>query len=89
MSLPNASPPVPCQGASFAEQVKSIAPETLVFRDETGVSTKLTRLYARAPRGQRAYGSAPGHWRRLTVLGALALRARLESHGAGSRLRLG
>jgi hypothetical protein len=25
------------------------------------------------PRGQRAYGTAPGHWRRLTVLGALAL----------------
>jgi DDE superfamily endonuclease len=33
----------------------------------------LTRLYARAPRGQRAYGTAPGHWHRLTVLGALAL----------------
>jgi transposase len=33
----------------------------------------LTRLYARALHGQRAYGSAPGHWRRLTVLGALAL----------------
>ena len=33
----------------------------------------MTRRYARAPRGQRAYGTAPGHWRRLTVLGALAL----------------
>ena len=30
-------------------------------------------LYARAPRGERARGSAPcGHWRRLTVLGALS-----------------
>ena len=28
---------------------------------------------SRAPRGQRAYGTAPGHWHRLTVLGALAL----------------
>lgn len=65
----------PCSlpGASFAEQVKSIAPETLVVLDETGVSTKLTRRYARAPRGRRACGSAPGHWRRLTVRGALAL----------------
>ena len=33
----------------------------------------MTRRYARAPRGQRANGAAPGHWRRLTVLGALAL----------------
>jgi transposase len=33
----------------------------------------MTRLYARAPRGERARGSAPcGHWRRLTVLGALS-----------------
>jgi hypothetical protein len=64
---------VVAERAAFAEQVKSIAPETLVFLDETGVSTKLTRLYARAPRGQRAQGSAPAHWRPLTVLGALAL----------------
>ena len=64
---------VVAERAAFAEQVKSIAPENLVFLDETGVSTKLTRLYARAPRGQRACGSAPGHWRRLTVLGALGL----------------
>jgi transposase len=52
---------------------KTIAPEDLVFLDETGVSTDLTRLYARAPCGQRAYDSAPGHWKRVTVLGALAL----------------
>jgi len=33
----------------------------------------MTRLYARAPRNERAPGSAPcGHWRRLTVLGALS-----------------
>ena len=33
----------------------------------------MTRLHARAPRNERARGSAPcGHWRRLTVLGALS-----------------
>ena len=31
----------------------------------------MTRRYARAPLGARAHGSAPGGWRRLTVLGAL------------------
>jgi transposase len=45
----------------------------LVFVDKTGITTAMTRLYARAPRRERARGSAPcGHWRRLTVLGALS-----------------
>jgi transposase len=44
-----------------------------VFVDEAGIATDLTRSHARAPRGQRAHGTAPaGRWRRLTVLGALA-----------------
>ena len=34
----------------------------------------MVRTHARAPRGQRAYGTAPaGRWRRLTVLGALGV----------------
>ena len=34
----------------------------------------MTPLYARAPEGQRAVGRAPGgHWKRLTILGAIAL----------------
>ena len=32
----------------------------------------MTRRYARAPRGERAHGSAPGGWQRLSVLGALS-----------------
>lgn len=44
-----------------------------MFVDESGVFTNMVRLYARAPQGQRAGGSAPaGPWQRLTVLGALA-----------------
>jgi transposase len=43
-----------------------------VFLDEAGVTTAMVRSHARAPRGRRAYGTAPaGTWRRLTVLGAL------------------
>jgi transposase len=34
----------------------------------------MTRTHARAPRGRRASGTVPwGRWRRLTVLGALAI----------------
>ncbi|WP_239468640.1 transposase [Microvirga arvi] len=37
--------------------------ERLVFLDESGVTTKMARTHARAPRGQRAYGSIPlGSW---------------------------
>ena len=43
-----------------------------MFVDESGVTTAMTRRYARAPRGRRALATAPcGHWRRLTLLGAL------------------
>ncbi len=46
----------------------------MVFLDESGFDTRLVRTHARAPRGQRAHGAAPGgHWRRLTLIGALGL----------------
>ena len=49
-----------------------IDPDKLVFIDETGASTKMTRLYARAPRGRRAIASAPfGHWKTTTSVAAL------------------
>ena len=59
--------------AAFGERVREIDPRRLVFVDEAGVTTHMVRTHARAPRGRRAYGTAPaGRWRRLTVLGALA-----------------
>jgi len=43
-----------------------------VFLDECGVLTNMACLHGRAPRGQRARGTAPaGRWERVTVLGAL------------------
>ena len=49
-----------------------ISAERLVFLDECGVLTTLSRLRGRSPRGTRACASAPfGHWTRVTVLGAL------------------
>jgi len=49
-----------------------ISPERLVFLDECGVLTTLSRLRGRSPCGTRACASAPfGHWTRVTVLGAL------------------
>jgi hypothetical protein len=43
-----------------------------VFVDESGVRTNLTRLYGRAPKGERVREAVPhGHWQVLTILGAL------------------
>lgn len=49
-------------------------PEKLVFIDETGASTKMARLYGRAPRGKRCRAPVPhGHWKTTTFVGALRL----------------
>jgi transposase len=48
------------------------SPQSLVFIDETGANTKLTRLYARALRGKRVVDKVPhGHWKTTTFVGAL------------------
>jgi transposase len=60
--------------ARWRAELAGIDPRRLVFLDETGIDTRLTRAYGRAPRGQRAVGKVPrGNWERLTVIGALAL----------------
>ena len=46
--------------------------DKLVFIDETGASTKMTRLDGRAPRGLRLFAQAPfGHWKTTTFVAAL------------------
>ena len=47
-------------------------PARLVFIDETAVSTNLTRLRGRAPRGRRVIGTVPlGRWETITFVAAL------------------
>jgi hypothetical protein len=51
-----------------------LAPERLVFIDETGTSTKVASRYGRAPRGERCRAPVPqGHWKTTTFVGALRL----------------
>jgi transposase len=46
--------------------------QQLVFLDETGVKTNMTRLYARSKRGERAIEYAPcGHWATTTLVAAV------------------
>ena len=43
----------------WRQAVKAVDPRRLVFVDESGTHTALTRLFARAPRGKRAHGQVP------------------------------
>lgn len=46
----------------------------LVFLDESGAKTNMTRLRGRAPRGQRVHDSAPaGHWCATTMISSIRL----------------
>ena len=57
-----------------------IAPDRLVFIDESAVLTSMARRYGRSPRGQRAYAKVPfGHWKRLSVLSALGIEGVLAT----------
>ena len=57
---------------TYRREMQAVDPARLVFLDETAVLTNLTRRSARAPVGERAYGSAPRNWKHLTVLGAIS-----------------
>ena len=49
-------------------------PERLVFIDESGAKTNMTRLYGRAKSGQRALDDAPsGHWCTTTMISSVRL----------------
>ena len=57
----------------YRAKVGQINPKRLVFVDETGVNTSMTRSHAWAPRGERAGGSVPTSWSATTVIAAMGL----------------
>jgi transposase len=57
---------------AYRQAFVTVDPARLVFLDEMGILTNMTRRYARAPVGERACSSAPAAWKRLTVLGAMS-----------------
>jgi len=53
--------------------VKDIDCARFVFVDECGTNIALTRLYARAPRGERAFGKVPRNWgKNVTLIAAMS-----------------
>jgi len=50
----------------------SLDPDKIVFIDETGTNTAMTRLHGRCERGARLIGRAPhGHWKTTTFVAGL------------------
>src|SRR5262249_6491192 len=65
------SPPVQAQRKRFQHKLAAVDPAHLVFVDESGATTALTRTYGRAPRGQRVPATAPGQWKNVTLVAGL------------------
>ena len=61
-------------------RIQSIPPERLIFLDESGVTTSMTRLYARGMGGRRIHEATPGgHWKIMTILGAMSLNGMIAT----------
>ena len=55
----------------------TIAPYSLVFLDESGAKTNMTRLRGRALRGERVHDHAPcGHWYTTTMISSVRLNGK-------------
>ena len=64
----------------FLETIRAISPERLIYLDESGVTTSMTRPYGRCLGGGRIHEATPGgHWKILTVLSALSTRGILAT----------
>jgi transposase len=67
------SPEVQERRREFGEELAGIDPRRLVFVDECGANTSMTRTHGRAPVGQRVYADTPGRWESITLTCGLRL----------------
>jgi transposase len=64
-------PDVQAQREAFTQRLSQVEPDHLIFVDEMGANTGMTRRYGRSPAGERVGGSAPGSWKNVTLITAL------------------
>jgi transposase len=70
-------PDVQEQRAVWRERLSAVKLQRLVFLDESGAKTNMTRLYARSFDGQRVVDATPhGHWCTTTMISALRVDGR-------------
>jgi transposase len=65
------SPRVQRQRRAFKKKLAQVDPDHLVFVDETGATTAMTRTHGRAPQGERVKAAAPGAWHNVTLIAGL------------------
>jgi len=64
---------------NFAIARRFVSPAQFVFLDESGAQSNMTRLYGRAPIGDRCNDYTPhGHWKTTTLLSAIRLDGVIE-----------
>ncbi len=66
-------PEVQEQRREFCAKLAGLDPRRLVFVDESGANTAMTRTYGRAPVGQRVSANTPGPWESITLTCGLRL----------------
>ena len=66
-------PDVQEQRQEFCAKLAGVDPRRLVFVDESGANTAMTRTHGRAPVGQRVYTNTPGRWESITMTCGLRL----------------
>ncbi len=70
-------PEVQKERKAWCKKIRGVDPQRFVFLDESGAKTNMTRLYGRAPRGERVIDYVPdGRWESLTMLSALRFDGR-------------
>src|SRR4051794_2984422 len=67
------SPEVGAPRREFCAGLAGVDPPRLVFVDECGAPTAMTRAYGRAPAGQRVYADTPGRWESITLTWGMRL----------------
>jgi transposase len=65
------SPRVQAQRKAFKKKLASVDPDHLVFVDESGANTGMTRTHGRAPQGERVQATAPGAWQNVTLIAGM------------------
>ena len=67
-------PEVQNKRKDFRNEISQIDPHRLKVIDESGVNISMTRLYGRAPKGERVPGSVPhNHGSNVTIIGSISL----------------
>ena len=65
------SPRVQEQRRVFCKEMATVHANHMVFIDEAGATTAMSRTYGRAPAGERVQATVPGAWKNVTLISGM------------------